>query len=130
MNELLSGYCENPVLPRKGPRIKREAEENFLKNKGTFNTILDHTGADKEEPKRPPPKVHYEGMQNREVGAGSVGNLLSNYGYHPASARPVPRVKFNGADNLINNSGSGASKTLQMIPLTSRPSSAQFFQPR
>lgn len=130
MNELLTGYCENPTIERKGPRIKREAEENFHKNKGTFNTILTHNSGVREEARRPNPKVYYEGMDNRITGSGTLGNLFANYGYHPLSAKPIPRVKFDGTNNMINNSGSSASKTLHMVPPSARPSSASFFQPR
>ena len=130
MSELLTGYNEHPAFDRKGPRIKREAHENYKKNKGTFNTILDHSSNKDDQPVRPAPKVKYEGMENRNTGAGTVSSLFSNYGYHAPSARPVPRVKFDGTDNLLNNNGSDASKTLQMVPPSARPSSTIFFQPR
>jgi hypothetical protein len=130
MNELLTGYNEHPAFERKGPRIKKEAHENYTKNKGTFSTILNHSDNRDDQPIRPAPKVKYEGMENRITGAGTVSSLFSNYGYQPISARPIPRVKFDGADNLLNNRGSSASKTLQMVPLSNRPSSTIFFQPR
>jgi hypothetical protein len=126
MNELLGGYAD-PALERKGPRIKKEAENNFNKNKGTFHTILTH---EKEEPKIYQPKVSYEGMNNRITGNGTVSSLFTNYGFHPLSAKPVPRVKFDGADFMANNNGSEASKTLSMVPPSTRPSSTIFFQPR
>ena len=130
MNELLTGYNEHPTIERKGPRIKREAHENYTKNKGTFSTILNHAKNVDDQPKFYAPKVKYEGMNNRVTGAGTVHELFNNYGYHPLSAKPVARVKFDGADNMVANNGSEASKTLHMIPPSARPSSTIFFQPR
>ena len=125
MNELLGGYL-NPAIDKKGPRITNSAHGNYIKNRGTFNTIL-HQNENKQTAEIHNPKVYYEGKDNRINGHGSVGNLMTNYGYLPQSARPVPRIKFEGANILANNRGTNASKTLTMMPASSRPSSATFF---
>ena len=125
MKDILGGYCDPPI-ERKGPRIKQEAYDNFLKNKGTFNHILNDYGKGIDNAQINP-RVFYEGRANNLKGQGSMGSLLGNYGRHPVSARPLSRVKFEGADILQNNRGSGVDKTLKMVPPSSRPSSSQFF---
>lgn len=40
MKELMGGYCENPALAKKGPRIKKDALENWRKNRGSCQNIL------------------------------------------------------------------------------------------
>lgn len=125
MREVLTGYCD-PAVPKKGPRIKKEAEENFIKNRGTFNVILGDYGKNIQN-EQLNPRVYYEGKLNNQKGRGSVGNLLSNYGHQPMSARPVPRVKFEAEDILEHNRGAGVDKTMKMVPPSSRPSSSTFF---
>jgi hypothetical protein len=126
MNELLTGYCENPPLEKKGPRITKAGQENFLKNQGSFNLCYGQYGKNTENEVHNP-KVHFEGKYNQEKSNGSLGDLLGNYGNNPISPKPMPRVKFEGNDNLDHNRGSQISKTLHMVPPTSRPSSTQFF---
>lgn len=126
MKEILTGYCENPPIQRKGPRITRDAQENFIKNKGTFNTIIGDYGKNITT-EHTSPRNFYEGKTNNVKGRGSVGNLLSNYGYHPLSARPIPRVKYEAEDILDHNRGAGVNKTLKMVPPSARPSSTTFF---
>ena len=130
MKEILTGYCDNPALPRKGPRITKAAFDNFEKNKGSFNTILNHENNSEEVAEKKVPKVHYEGVDNREQGFGTVANLYSEYGHHPVPDKPVPRVKFEGTNILMNNRGSQLEKTLKMVPPSSRPSSSVFFDMR
>ncbi|RNA05661.1 hypothetical protein BpHYR1_015464 [Brachionus plicatilis] len=126
MKEVLTGFCESQPIIKKGPRIKKEAQENYMKNKGSFNFILNEygKGGSNECTK---PRVYYEGKYNNEKGRGSVGNLFTNYGNLPLSARPVPRVKFEAENILDHNRGSGVNKTLHMVPESSRPKSTTFF---
>lgn len=130
MKELMGGYCENPAIPRTGPRISKSAWENYRKNRGSFHNIIG-SGYGSNDPSvtAPPPRVFREGTTNEEKNRrGEVGNLLGHYGRMPLSARPVPRVKFDGGDILANHQrGSNVEKTLKMVPPTSRPSSTQFF---
>ena len=129
MKEILSGYCDNPAVPRKGPRVSKLAQDNFQKNRGSFNLILNHEN-NTDQPEKKAAKVFYEGLDNREQGYGVVSNLYSEYGNHPIPEKPMPRVKFEGTENLINHRGSQVDKTLKMIPLTRRPTSGSFFDMR
>lgn len=126
MKEVLTGYCENQPIIKKGPRIKKEAQENYVKNKGSFNYILNEYGKNPLD-ECTKPRVYYEGKNYNEKGRGSVGNLLANYGNHPISARPIPRVKFEAGEILDHNKGTGVYKVLHMVPETSRPKSCTFF---
>lgn len=126
MKELLTGYCDNPPIARRGPRITKDAYENFQKNQGTFNHILNDYGKDI-KPENFHSRVKFEGKAYNEKNRGSMGNLLGNYGQHPLSARPIPRVKYEGEDNYVNNRGSSIEKTLKMVPASHRPSSTEFF---
>ena len=125
MQDLLTGYCD-PAIAKKGPRISKEGEANFLKNKGTFNKILNDYGRDVTKESFNP-RVQFEGRENRDKNRGTMGSLFTNYGYHPQSPKPIPRVKFDGQSNLEKNSGLGLDKTLKMVPPSSRPSSTDFF---
>lgn len=125
MGALLTGYPD-PSTVHKGPRITQSAKTNYVKNRGTFNDILDQNN-NRDKPAEHVPKVYYEGRDNRATGNGSVGNLFTHYGHMPQSARPVPRVKWEAASNYQNGRGSNASKTITYVPQSSRPSSATFF---
>jgi len=125
MKEILTGYCDPPIQ-KKGPRVKKEAYDNFLKNKGTFNNIIAGYGKDI-NPETHNPRNFHEGKSYNQKAHGSVGNLFANYGNYPISARPVSRVKFEGTEILENSRGTGVDKIFKMVPLTQRPSSTQFF---
>ncbi len=125
MNTILTGYPD-PAGDHKGPRITHSAHSNYIKNRGTFNDILQQD-SNHDSPPVHMPKVYYEGRQNRETGNGSVGRLFTGYGYLPQSARPVPRVKYEAESNYQQGRGTNASKTLSFVPQSSRPSSATFF---
>ena len=125
MKESMGGYCD-PPLEHKGPRVRKEAQANFLKNKGTFDNIIANYGQD--VPKEHfYPRVNFEGRSNNDKGRGTMGSLLGNYGNHPLSAKPVSRVKYEGNEILSKNRGAGVGKTLLSMPPSSRPSSSQFF---
>lgn len=126
MAELMGGYPD-PSSFRKGPRISNYAQSNYIKNRGTFNDILDHDANKNDRPQSHAPKVFYEGKYNRDHGYGTVGNLFSHYGALPQSARQVPRVKSDAVNNYTHGRGSAMGKTLTMIPQSSRPGSATFF---
>lgn len=125
MNHLLTGYPD-PSCDKKGPRISSSGQSNYIKNRGTFSSIIDQNNNHDQAPVHVP-KVYYEGRNNRAHGNGSVGSLFSHYGHLPQSARPVPRVKWEASNNYQQNRGSSASKTLSMVPQSARPSSATFF---
>lgn len=129
MKELLGGYCQNPAIPKTGPRISKSAWENYRKNRGSFQNIIGNGyGSTDSSAAAPPPRVYREGTLNEEKNRqGEVGNLLGHYGRMPLSARPIPRVKFGGGDILEHQRGSSVEKSLKMVPLTTRPSSTQFF---
>lgn len=129
MKELMGGYCDNPAIYRTGPRISKSAWENYRKNRGSFHNIIGSGyGSNDASAATPVPRVNREGTNNEEKNRrGEVGNLLGHYGRMPMSARPIPRVKFDGEDILAHQRGSSVAKTLNMVPLTARPSSTQFF---
>ncbi len=126
MGELLSGYPD-PAYLRKGPRVTGAAQSNYIKNRGTFNNILDQNANRNDRPETHVPKVYYEGRDNREQGNGTVGNLFNYYGALPQSARQVPRVKAEATYNYEHGRGSAMGKALTMVPQSSRPGSATFF---
>lgn len=130
MKELMGGYCDNPPIAKTGPRISKDAWENYRKNRGSFQSIIGtQTGyTTNEAGSLVHPRVHREGTTNEEKNRrGEVGQLLAQYGRQPLSARPVPRVKFGGENVLAHQRGSSVEKSLKMVPLTARPSSTQFF---
>jgi hypothetical protein len=129
MDDLLTGYCNPPQL-RKGPRISREAESNFIKNRGSVNNICFEDYGRNIKPELVNPRVTREGFSNCDQSRqGSVGSLFSNYGTMPLSAKPAPRIKFEGVHIQNDHRGSGVGKTLSSVPLSNRPSSATFFRP-
>jgi hypothetical protein len=126
MADHMTGYCDNPPVDRKGPRVKAEAEEIFKKNQGNMNVVMHQYGKDI-VPECVVSKAKYEGVENVEKGRGTMHNLLGNYGNHPLSARPVARVKLQGADIAENHRGASMDATFKSMPLTSRPGSRTFF---
>lgn len=139
MKELMAGYCANPPVARIGPRITKDAWENYRKNRGSFHTIFgDRTDSHptSAQPAPPPPRVFREGIANGEKNRrGEIGSLFANYARSETAAaaeaanehRPMPRVKYGGEENLEHARGSELAKILQMTPLTNRPTSSQFF---
>lgn len=125
MRELMTGYPDMPVQ-KKGPRVKKEAATNFLRNKGTVGSLCFKDYGKKSDESQQQPRVYFDGVENNEKGKGSVGQLFTQYGHLPQSARAIPRVKFEGADILENSRGGQINKTLHMIPPTpDRPRTAQ-----
>ena len=117
MKSFMTGYLDMPE-EKKGPRVKKEAHQNFIKNKGTVgNLCFTNYGKAEQEDTRNP-RVYYDGIYNNEKGKGTVSQLFTQYGNLPQSARAVPRVKFEGSDILENHRGNEISKTLQMVPPT------------
>ena len=124
MKSFLTGYPDMPE-ERKGPRVKKEAHLNFMKNKGTVGGICFSNYGKSEQEETYNPRVYYTGRINHEKGKGTVGQLFTNYGNMPVSARTVPRVKFEGTDNLEKHRGNEFSKAFQMVPPTpARPKTA------
>ena len=124
MKSFLGGYPD-PPHERKGPRVKKEAHQNYLKNKGSVGGICFTNYGKNEQEDSYNPRVYYTGRDNHEKGKGTVSQLFTNYGNLPVSARAIPRVKFEGSDNYEKNKGEAFSKTFQMIPPTpSRPKTA------
>lgn len=127
MKELLGGYCPNPPLAKTGPRIPKEALENYRKNRGSFSSIIGREYGT-QSPALVQPRVKREGSYYEEKNRrGEMGDLLGKYGHQPSDTQPIPRVKFGGEDNLVHNRGSSMDKALRQVPLTNRPSSSQFF---
>lgn len=115
MKTLLTGYLDMPV-EKKGPRVKAEAQEIFKKNQGTVSSICFKDYGKTNDKQQ-------ELNKNSKGRDDSVGDLLSNYGQLPVSARTVPRVKPE-AKSIYAREGSEIFKTITMQPPTERVKSA------
>ncbi len=120
----MTGYLDNPIT-KKGPRVKKEAQQNFQRNKGSVGGFCFTNYGKEDNDVNPKSRVFYDGIDNSEKGKGSVGQLFTQYGHLPQSARVAPRVKFEGNDNMENSRGGEINKTLHMMPPTpNRPKTA------
>jgi hypothetical protein len=123
MGTILNNYGRSSTTPRPYRNVKGiDAEMNREKGHGDaqlFNYNI--------ERRLPTPEPHVKGLQaqlNYDMGQGHhVNELFSQYGKLQESSQTVPKVKYDGVQNLLKGQGDAMRKTLSQCPLTNRPQS-------
>ena len=93
--------------PRSAPRVRPEAVDNYLRNRGSLN-IGDwaQQSHDWQSP-RPAPKVKYDvAQQAYNRNRGCMSELLTGYWENPPVIRKGPRITKEAYGNFLKNKGS------------------------
>lgn len=120
MGPLLNNYGRSASTPRPAPHVKGD-DAVINREKGLGDSqLLDH--GIRQRPATPDP--HVKGIQaqtNYDNGQGRhVTELFHQYGRLQQKPPTLPKVKFDGVDNLIKGQGGEMRKTLSQCPLTER----------
>jgi hypothetical protein len=132
MNSILNNYGNVPPSEKPVPHVSGVyAEANLQKGHG-FSQILHHIV----DHRPPTPEPRVKGVQaqlNHNMGQGHhVKKLFHEYGKIPLSARPEPKVKYDGVYNFNQSRGNAMKKAISQCPpsyrYVERPQSAPLWR--
>lgn len=119
LNETAGSATARP--PRKDARVTGDGEGNAAAGRGTLGLVLAGTACVSGPPA---PRVRPEAQETAMKNAGSLSQMYSNFGRHPASARPPPKVKDEATD-IYNRGTKGVIQNLLArygtLPRSPRP---------